>query len=57
MPTPLEPPHQESPQTELVKTLPRATSPAEDTRAFVVLAIGLPTLSFLLAFLWALFRP
>ena len=43
--------------TELEKRLPRAESRGERRRNFAAVAVGLPALVFILAFLWALLRP
>lgn len=57
MTTPIEPGTIGSPTRELVKRVPRAVTPGENERAFIVMLIGLPTLCFLLSFLWVLFHP
>jgi hypothetical protein len=55
--TPLEPGTLDNPATELVKRVPRAVSPVEAQRAYLVMLVALPTLCFLVAFMWVLFHP
>lgn len=53
---PIQPGTLDSPTRELVKRVPRAVTPGENERAFIVMLVGLPTFCFLLSFLWVLFH-